>query len=201
MGARHLAASTALIPLLAACVARAPDLPDALALAVAVGDEVPRVLWVAAGPDAWDGPVIGQALAGFEDALRGRLQGAVGAARVVRHVKLGTEAASARSGPALDDDAPWTLSLRVMDWGVRTGDDAVEAFVHLDATLLDEDQVSRWRDRLACVSPLLPASVPGAAEVARAVVGLENETLRDRYSALASDCGERAWALASTPGR
>jgi len=200
VGTRHLAASAALV--LVACGARVPALPPAVSLQVGVGDEEPRVLWVAPGPDAWDGPVVGQAVPGFESAFRGRLGRVVGAARLARWVQGGAQSASARGGPVLAHDAPWVLRLRVDGWGLRTGDHAVESFLDLDLSLADETGRTVWQAELACVEPLLPAPVPGAAQVARAVVGLENEDLLARYSMLATECGERAWALAAdAPGR
>ena len=201
MGARHLAATAALAFGLG-CAPRAPALPLSVALSVGAGESEPRVIWVAPGPDAWDGPVIGQAIDGFEDAFRSRLRRVVGAGRLVRWVQIGALTASGVRGPTLSDDAPWVLELQVEGWGVRTGDAQVESFLELGVALMDEAGATVWSDDLTCVETLLPAPVPGAAEVARALVGLDNEDLRARYSSLASTCGERAWALAAHgPGR
>ncbi len=196
MGARHLAAA-ATLALGIACAPRSAPLPSSVSLQVGTGESEPRVVWTAPGPDAWEGPVVGQALDGFQDAFRSRLGRVVGAARLVRWVQGGALEASVLEGLTLSDEAPWVLRLQVEGWGVRTGDAQVESFLDLSIDLLDESGAPVWTEELSCAEPLLPASVPGAAVVARAVVGLENEDLRERYSRLASSCGEEAWGLAS----
>ena len=197
MGARHLAATATLAALSLACAPRTAPLPSSVALEVSTGESEPRVLWVAPGPEAWEGPVIGQAVDGFQEAFRSRLGRVVGAARLVRWVQGGALEASLVEGLTLSDEAPWVLRLEVQGWGLRTAEEQVETFLELGVSLLDESGTKVWTEALSCSEPLLQATVPGAAVVARAVVGIENEDLRERYAQLAKACGEQAWALAS----
>lgn len=196
MGLRHLAAAVALT----ACASRGPALPEAVALQVTQGAGEPRVLWVAPGPNAWDGPVISQALPGLEGAFRSRLGRVVGAARLVRWVQDGANGAAAERGPLLRLDAPWVLTVHVDGWGLRTGDAAVETFLELSLSLADETGDTVWHAGLDCAEPLMPADVPGAAVVARAVVALDNEQLLGSYARLADTCGARAWAALAEVG-
>ncbi len=163
---------------------------------------MPPVLWVVPGPDAWDGPVVPQTLRGFEGAFRTRLGRVVGVARLVRWVERGAQQASGLDGPLIRMDSPWTLAIQVDDWGLRTGEAQVESFLDLELTLRDDGGKEVWHSDLSCVEPLLLAVEPGAMEVARALVALENDVLQRRYTDLADTCGERAWTtLMEASGR